>query len=557
MEEAVVPGRFTDVADEPEQTLVPLKGYEECDIVSIEEALEPVRDLLYNLDAMIYTARRNSRKPRDNLTEDESAAIHLYTMQWPKQHSSLYKLLNERLRSVDREGLKPWFLYLRLPLNALYKLPSQKKIVWRGVRGNLYDQYKEDQIWWGVSSCIETMQVMVKFIGIEGIRTIFQIECFSGKMIRDHSYYKTENEIILSPGCFFRVVERCKIGKDLYMIQLREEESPYETVPPLPDLFKKVNESTTVSAPYILDGPGMVPWSNLKSIIHKSLRSRKQAIETIAGGNRRGFDLDHLNSPHGIFIDTYDTIYVADYENNRIVAWESRRKTKRILVGRNQEISRPTEVVVDEQNGSLIIADLGNKRVIRWSNGSQEILVENIECFGLAMDTDGFIYVSDWKRNEVRRLKKGDIEERVVAGGNGKGDNKNQLNCPASLFVTHNQSVYVSDSNNNRVIKWRKGAREGTIVAGGNGVGKSLNQLDSPRGLFVDHHHRIYIADNWNGRVMCWHEGDREGVVIAGNTNDTKAANYLSSPRGLAFDSEGNLYIADLGTHRIQKYRNH
>lgn len=287
------------------------------------------------------------------------------------------------------------------------------------------------------------------------------------------------------------------------------------------------------------------------------MRSRRQVIETIVGGNGRGFDLYHLSSPQGIFIDGCDAIYVADYENNRIVAWNSERKMRRVLVGRNQEINRPTEVVVDEQSRSLIIADLGNKQVMRWSNESQEILVENIECFGLAMDKYGFIYVSDWQRNEVRRLKKGDIEERVVAGGNGKGDNKNQLDCPASLFVTDNQSVYVSDSNNNRVIKWMKNAREGIVVAGGNGVGNDLNQLDNPRGLFVDHHHHIYIADNWNGRVMCWREGDREGVVIAGNTSDDKAANYLSSPRGLSFDSEGNLYIVDLGTHRIQKYRNH
>ena len=265
MEEAVVSERFTDVADEPEQILIPLQGYEEYDIVSIEKALEPLKNILYNLGAMIRTARKNCREPGDNLTEDESAAIHLYTMQWPKHHPSLYKLLNERLRSIDREGLKPWFLYLRLFLNALYKIPSQKKTVWRGVRGNLYDQYKKDQIWWGVSSCTETMQVMEKFIGIEGIRTIFQIECFNGKMIRGHSYYRTENEIILPPGCFFRVIERWKAGKDLYMIRLREEEPPYETVPP-PDLFKTTNEDSTVRVPSIFADPHKISWSIFPSV---------------------------------------------------------------------------------------------------------------------------------------------------------------------------------------------------------------------------------------------------------------------------------------------------
>ena len=35
--------------------------------------------------------------------------------------------------------------------------------------------------------------------------------------------------------------------------------------------------------------------------------------------------------------------------------------------------------------------------------------------------------------------------EHVVAGGNGKGNHLNQLNCPTYIFVDQNHSVYVSD----------------------------------------------------------------------------------------------------------------
>ena len=227
MAENTVPDRFLDAGEEPHQALLPIEGYEKAPLVSLQEAIQPIKSLLYNADSMVEIARRNSRKPADGLTPDESAAIHLYTMQWPKPHRSLFTLLNEKLRFQDRNTLILWFLFLKLFFTALYKLPSFKGTIWRGVRGNLSDQYDEDQIWWGASSCTETMQTMQTFVGVDGARTIFNIECISGKAIRPHSYFKTENEILLMPGSYFQVVSKWKPAKGFYMIHLREKTPPY------------------------------------------------------------------------------------------------------------------------------------------------------------------------------------------------------------------------------------------------------------------------------------------------------------------------------------------
>ena len=74
------------------------------------------------------------------------------------------------------------------------------------------------------------------------------------------------------------------------------------------------------------------------------------------------------------------------------------------------------------------------------------------------------LYVSDWMKDEVRRWKIGDKEGTIVAGGNGKGNNLNQLNVPTYIFVDQDYSVYVSDwFSNHRVMKWMKGAKEGIV----------------------------------------------------------------------------------------------
>ncbi|CAF4773431.1 unnamed protein product, partial [Rotaria sp. Silwood2] len=92
------------------------------------------------------------------------------------------------------------------------------------------------------------------------------------------------------------------------------------------------------------------------------------------------------------------------------------------------------------------------------------------------MDNDGDLYVSDIEKHEVRRWKKGQRDGTIIAGGNGKGCQLNQLDSPTHIFVDQDYAIYISDENNHRVMKWMKGAKEGIVVAGGQGEGDDLTQ---------------------------------------------------------------------------------
>ncbi|CAF1521649.1 unnamed protein product [Adineta steineri] len=282
---------------------------------------------------------------------------------------------------------------------------------------------------------------------------------------------------------------------------------------------------------------------------------------TVAGGNGYGENLNQLYLPAGIFIDEKKNIFIADSHNHRIVEWKHHANEGQIIAGGNgkgnrmNQLNYPTDVIVDRQSHSIIVADWQNRRVVQWVNQKQQILIDNIDCGRLAMDKHGLLYVSDWKKNEVRQWKMGEYSEgTVVAGGNGKGDQLNQLNFPAYIFVDEDQSVYISDQNNNRVMKWKKGAKEGTIVAGGNGQGRNRNQLHHPQGIIVDHFGQIYVADFCNHRVMRWCEGEEEGEIVVGGNGKGNQSNQLNVPMGLSFDDEGNLYVVDYLNHRIEKF---
>ncbi|CAF1081790.1 unnamed protein product [Adineta steineri] len=313
----------------------------------------------------------------------------------------------------------------------------------------------------------------------------------------------------------------------------------------------------------IITSPHTTGQSSLVNHININIKWKQHGV-TIAGENGYGNQLSQLSRPQGIYVDDdHQTIYIADFGNDRIVEWKYGAKNGQVVVGRNGKGNRsdqlhwPTDVIVEKINDSLIICDYKNRRVVRWSrqNGDNgETIISDIDCYGLTIDKNSDLYVSDYVKNEVRRWKQGEKEGTIVAGGNGKGKHLNQLHCPTHIFVDKDHSTYVSDSFNNRVMKWMKGAKEGIVVASGKDEGNSLTQLSYPWGVVVDHLGNVYVADSNNHRIMRWCEGSCEGSIVVGGNEEGEQPNQFNYPRGLSFDVQGNLYVVDYWNHRIQKF---
>ena len=232
----------------------------------------------------------------------------------------------------------------------------------------------------------------------------------------------------------------------------------------------------------------------------------------MAGGNGYGNAVNELKGPWRLDIDDDNqSIVIADWGNHRIVEWKIGASHGKVIVGGQGEGNRldqlyyPTDVLIDKETNSLFIADRDNRRVLRWPRRQDttqgEVIIDNVVCEGLAIDHQRYLYVSDISENEVQRYTIGDKNGIVVAGGNGQGNQLNQLNCPTYLFVDEDQAVYVSDRNNHRVMKWNKEAKESILVAGEQAYRSALTQLSSPQGHFVDISGTIYVVDSWNHRA--------------------------------------------------------
>ncbi len=221
--------RFSDIATEPHTMLMPIDGYENILLVSLEEAVEPLVPIVRDVRRRARIEKQRCKNPSDNLSSDESASIALYTTEWEPSNDSLYFILNSTLCSKDRTKLKPWFLYLKLLLTALSHLPPiGGHTVYRGIKLNMTHIYPQDKtfVWWGLSSCTTSIKVLEEqqFFGKTGTRTLFVIECHSGRDIHRHSSIENENEVLLLPAIQFKVVSCLDQDHDLHVIQLKEVE---------------------------------------------------------------------------------------------------------------------------------------------------------------------------------------------------------------------------------------------------------------------------------------------------------------------------------------------
>lgn len=344
--------------------------------------------------------------------------------------------------------------------------------------------------------------------------------------------------------------------------------------------------------------------------------TRGGTISTYAGNGSAGYSGDGgqamsaaLNQPEGVAVDTLGLLYIADTSNNRVrvVALSGTIQT---VAGTgisgfsgdsgtpaSTQLFLPTDVATDSA-GNLYIADLGNDRVrkvsqgkiqtVAGSDGSSAIFNEAVATTvflngptGVAVDGAGNIYLAEGSIGAGSGLAVGDYRVWKInsggvvstAAGNGlasfSGDGGTaasaQLNDPAAVTFDTAGNLYIADADNNRVRKVTPAgvittvAGNGTAGWSGDGGPGPRAQLNHPMGLTADTDGDIYIADTGNNRIRKL-TPDGNIATIAGNGNasyygDGGPADQgsLHSPHQLYFVSGYYLYIADTENQRIRE----
>jgi len=330
---------------------------------------------------------------------------------------------------------------------------------------------------------------------------------------------------------------------------------------------------------------GSLPVVCLGLLVSTVAGAQQYTINNFAGNGAAGFldgsDLSgaQFTTPNAIWIDSKGAVYVADTGNHRIrlisggsVSTIAGNGTSGYTgnggAATSANINSPGGIVVDS-SGTIYIAETTNHVVRKISGGNITLFAGSNTSgdlgdggaanaallngpTGLALDSDGNLYIADTGNSRIRRVTKdGNIGPYV-----GSGTTSGSLKNPTGIWFNAAGELIIADSGNRRIARFANGrlsnlAGNGNLGSGGDG-GPAVNaQFNNPVGITGDAAGNVYVADSNNARIRkitpdgnIFTIAGKGGIGYSGDGGDATAA-LLNFPRGIAMGSDGKIYVAD------------
>jgi sugar lactone lactonase YvrE len=282
-----------------------------------------------------------------------------------------------------------------------------------------------------------------------------------------------------------------------------------------------------------------------------------------------------FNRPSAVAIDRVGNLYVADTLNDSIR-----------IIERNY---------VYDTSGTVIgVQGIANTLVGNGPSSSPDtvpagtgtgVLLQN--PMGVAVDSDGHVYISDTGNNRICKVVSGGILETIagatsLAGPliyrtgfiNGTGTEAS-FNGPTGLCVDLKGNIFVADTQNNAIRKVTPSGKVSTVAGNGQPFYKEGRKTDAgfsfPTGICVDLNNVLYVADSSNNVIR---RITNEGAVLpvvgspeqkSGNIDGYGAIDpsralvpfstraTFNRPSAICVGQEGNLFVVDSSNNRIRK----
>ncbi len=297
----------------------------------------------------------------------------------------------------------------------------------------------------------------------------------------------------------------------------------------------------------------------IAAVICFSIPALAQNLITVAGNGQNSFggnggpaSTAAFNGPTGIFFyPPNSTLYVCDANNN----------------------------VVRTINPSAIVGNYAGNGFGAGTGGggyagdhgpatSAELTIPQ----GILKDTAGNTYVADAGNHVVRKIDPTGVITTIAGTGSsgytgdGFAATAATLKFPVGVAVDTNGNIYISDFYASVVRKVNTAGIISTIAGTGtpgydfDGVAATTAKLDSPTHIVVDAHGTLYICDGPNHRIRKVNTttgiiNTLVGMGTPGNTGDNGPAStaQINIARGIAIDHTGNLYFTDVAENVIRR----
>ena len=213
--------------------------------------------------------------------------------------------------------------------------------------------------------------------------------------------------------------------------------------------------------------------------------------------------------------------------------------------------SHPQFIAVSDEDGSVYVSDLGNKRIQKFSNTGQYVTQwgssgtgdgEFHYPSGIAVSDDG-VFVVD---RDLSRVQKFTTDGEFVLQWGTRGSNSGQMSLPNGVAV-NNGTVYVVDTGNQRIQTF---TTDGQFVSSFGSSGQGDGQFLTAIGIDIatddvgDSH--VYVTDKGNGKIEKFHLNGTFAQSFSFHS-----PNYTFTPEAIAVGPTGKMFVSNSDNDRI------
>lgn len=338
-----------------------------------------------------------------------------------------------------------------------------------------------------------------------------------------------------------------------------------------------------------LDGDGNIYFKDSENDHVVKLDANGDLDTTWGGGNgyigSYGSGDDEFDGRYGSLTVTSDgVLYVTDSENHRVKKYTSAGVRDLTwgggdgIIGTGSLGTGPDEFNVPvglalKSDGSLYVSDPLNGRVKRYDangvldltwGGGDGMLDDTGDtklfdfCYGLEIDSSDNLYIADLGVGRfIRYTDDGVLDTSWLDNGmlrSKKGDGSDRFNAPLTIAACEpTGAIYIVDTGNSRIKRILPDGSLDTSWGGGDGIigqkGTGGLDFDAPSGLAVLSDGVFYVADTNNNRIKRYNLDGSLDTSWGGGDGIID----FSNPCGIALDADENLFVSSRNNNNIKK----
>jgi sugar lactone lactonase YvrE len=264
-----------------------------------------------------------------------------------------------------------------------------------------------------------------------------------------------------------------------------------------------------------------------------------------------------LVGPLGMAVDSKGLLYVADQKVGAIFIFNTQtHETQLIRNGVEAHFGLINCLAIDDDD-RLFVSDGKMRRVMIFNakHGLEGQITEGlVDPVGLAIDTaNRFLYVVDTQQDQVIVYDADTLKllRRIGTGGkNHYLTTPGDFGAPQGVALDSDGNVYVADTLNNRVeIFDADGSFISTFGKNGDGPG----YFARPKGIAVDGDGHIWVADEMTDRLQVF---NRDGQLLTYiGVGHGELPGQFKALIGVAIDKQNRVFTSEQYPGRVQMFR--